>query len=154
MMWQGSPAGARKHTNSAIYFRFCNRATTIRSMSTVEGGVSRGGAHRSGISKGGAGKSGAGKGGGAGRSPPAKQPGARRFFAEPLRDYVLAERGRAVCLLQAGCLAPLRELGIGELAEAGHEVAVSVADADDPLARLVLDQIRDAYDDVIVGDMR
>jgi SAM-dependent methyltransferase len=78
----------------------------------------------------------------------------RRFFAEPLRDHVLAVPGRAVCLLQAGCLAPLRELGIGELAGAGHDVAVSVVDADDPLAQVVLDQIRDAYDDVIVGDMR
>lgn len=113
-------------------------------MSTVEGGVSRGGAHRSGVSRGTAAR----------RKARGEQPDVRRFFAEPLRDYVLAEPGRAVCVLQAGCLAPLRELGIGELAEAGHEVGVSVVDADDSLARVVLDQIRDAYDDVIVGDLR
>jgi SAM-dependent methyltransferase len=144
MNWQRSHAAARKHTNFAIPFRFCNQPTTICSMSTVEGGVSKGGAHRSGVSRSAASKRKAREG----------YPGTRRFFAEPLRDYVLAEPGRLVSLLQAGCLAPLRELGIGELAEAGHEVAVSVVDADDPLTRVVLDQIRDAYDDVIVGDMR
>jgi SAM-dependent methyltransferase len=113
-------------------------------MSTVEGGVSRGGAHRSGVRRGEAAR----------RRARAGHPDAERFFAEPLRDYVLAERGRPVSLLQAGCLAPLRELALGELAEAGHEITVSVADADEPLTRVVLDQISDAYDDVIVGDMR
>jgi SAM-dependent methyltransferase len=113
-------------------------------MSTVEGGVSRGGAHRSGDRRGGAAR----------RRAPAAQPGTARFFAEPLRDYVLAEPGRSICLLQAGCLAPLRELGIGELAETGHDIGVSVVDADHPIARIVLDQVKDAYDDVIVGDMR
>jgi SAM-dependent methyltransferase len=77
-----------------------------------------------------------------------------QFFVEPVRDYVLAGPRRPVCVLQAGCLAPLRELGIGELAEGGLEVTVSVVDADEPTAREVLDQIGDAYDDVIVGDLR
>jgi SAM-dependent methyltransferase len=77
-----------------------------------------------------------------------------QFFAEPVRDYVLAGPRRPVTVLQAGCLAPLRELGIGELAEGGLEVTVSVVDADEPTAREVLDQIADAYDDVIVGDLR
>jgi SAM-dependent methyltransferase len=111
-------------------------------MSTVEGGVSKGGAHRSGVSR------------SAAKRAREGYPGTRRFFAEPLRDYVLAEPGRPVCLLQAGCLAPLRELALGELAEAGHEVGVSVVDADHPIAARVLDQIKDAYDDVITGDMR
>jgi SAM-dependent methyltransferase len=79
---------------------------------------------------------------------------AGRFFAEPLRDYVLAGLGRPVTVLQAGCLAPLRELGISELEEGGYEVSVSVVDADDPCARQVLDQTGGAYDDVIVGDLR
>ena len=76
-----------------------------------------------------------------------------RFFAEPVRDYVLAGLRRPVSILQAGCLAPLRELGIGELAEDGYEVTVSVVDVD-ATAREVLAQTGDAYDDVIVGDLR
>ena len=77
-----------------------------------------------------------------------------RFFAEPVRDYVLATPRRPPSVLQAGCLAPLRELGIGELAEDGHDVMVSVVDVDDPTAREVLDQTSDAYDGVITGDLR
>jgi len=77
-----------------------------------------------------------------------------RFFAEPVRDYVLAGLRRPVSVLQAGCLAPLRELGIGALAEDGFEVTVSVVDADEPAAREVLAQTADAYDGVIVGDLR
>jgi SAM-dependent methyltransferase len=77
-----------------------------------------------------------------------------RFFAEPVRDYVLAGLRRPVGVLQAGCLAPLRELGLGELAEDGFEVTVSVVDADEPTAREVLAQTADAYDGVIVGDLR
>jgi SAM-dependent methyltransferase len=84
--------------------------------------------------------------------------GAGQFFTDPLREYMLARPGRGsrrpVCVLQAGCLAPLRELGLGELAESGYEISVSVVDADHPLARSVLDQIGDTYDNVIVGDLR
>jgi SAM-dependent methyltransferase len=79
---------------------------------------------------------------------------ASRFFAEPVRDCVLTGLGRRISVLQAGCLAPLRELAIGQLEEGGFEVSVSVVDADDPIAREVLEQTRDAYDDVIVGDLR
>ncbi|MCW2933056.1 MAG: methyltransferase type 12 [Actinomycetia bacterium] len=79
---------------------------------------------------------------------------ADRFFASPLRDYAHAALVGRVNVLQAGCLAPLRELGIGELAEAGYEVSVCVVDADDPLTREVLDQTGAAYDEVIVGDLR
>lgn len=77
-----------------------------------------------------------------------------RFFAEPLRDYVLQGLGRPVTVLQAGCLAPLRELGIGELAEGGFEISVTAVDADHPLARRVLQDTGTAYDDVITGDLR
>lgn len=78
----------------------------------------------------------------------------RRFFAEPLREYVLQSLGRPVSLLQAGCLAPLRELGIGQLEEGGFQVSVTAVDSGDPLARQVLRQTRTAYDDVISGDLR
>jgi SAM-dependent methyltransferase len=76
------------------------------------------------------------------------------FFAEPLRDYVLQGLGQPVSLLQAGCLAPLRELGIGQLAEGGFDVSVTAVDADHPLAKKVLQDTGSAYDDVIVGDLR
>jgi SAM-dependent methyltransferase len=89
-----------------------------------------------------------------GDGTPSARASAGRFFAEPLRDFVLAGPGRPVSLLQAGCLAPLRELGISELEEGGFAVSVSVVDADDPLARQVLRQIGGAYDDVFVGDLR
>jgi SAM-dependent methyltransferase len=77
-----------------------------------------------------------------------------RFFADPLREYVRAGSRRPVCVLQAGCLAPLRELELGELTEIGYEITVCVVDDADPVAREVLDQTGDAYDDVIVGDLR
>jgi SAM-dependent methyltransferase len=89
-----------------------------------------------------------------GNGMPRAQADADRFFAEPLRDYVLGACGRPVCVLQAGCLAPLRELAIGDLAERGFDVSVSVADADDPHARAALGQVADAYDDVFIGDLR
>ena len=57
-------------------------------------------------------------------------------------------------MLQAGCLAPLRELGISELAESGFEISVTAVDADQPLARRVLRDTQTAYDDVITGDLR
>src|ERR1700761_1787245 len=79
---------------------------------------------------------------------------ASRFFAEPMRDYVLQCLGRPVSVLQAGCLAPLRELGIGELAERGVEVSVPAVDADQPVANRVLRDTQTAYDDVITGDLR
>jgi len=78
---------------------------------------------------------------------------ANRFFAEPVRDYVQC-LGRPVSVLQAGCLAPLRELGIDELAEGGFEISVTAVDADQPLARRVLRDTQSAYDDVITGDLR
>ena len=77
-----------------------------------------------------------------------------QFFAEPLRDYVFQGLGRPISLLQAGCLAPLRELGIGELTEGGFEISVTAVDDDDPLARRVLRDTHSAYDGVITGDLR
>ena len=62
--------------------------------------------------------------------------------------------GKPVTLLQAGCLAPLRELGIGELVEGGFEISVTAVDADHPLAKRALEDARTGYDDVIVGDLR
>jgi SAM-dependent methyltransferase len=88
------------------------------------------------------------------RGTPGTQPAINRFFAEPLRDYVLQSLGRPVSLLQAGCLAPLRELGIGELTEGGFEISVTAVDDDNPLARRVLRDTQTAYDDVITGDLR
>ncbi len=76
------------------------------------------------------------------------------FFAEPMREYVLQCLGRPVSVLQAGCLAPLRELGIAELTEGGFEISVTALDADQPLARRVLLDTHSAYDDVITGDLR
>jgi SAM-dependent methyltransferase len=79
---------------------------------------------------------------------------ANRFFAEPLRDYVLQCLGRPVSVLQAGCLAPLRELGVGQLTEGGFDVSVTAVDADDPVAKSVLDDTGSAYDSVLTGDLR
>lgn len=76
------------------------------------------------------------------------------FFAQPLRDYVLRELGRPVSVLQAGCLAPLRELGISALEQRGFDVSVTVIDDDTPPARRVLSDIASAYDDVLAGDLR
>ena len=90
----------------------------------------------------------------AGRDLPGTRRSANGFFAEPLREYVLQGPGRPVSLLQAGCLAPLGELRIGELAEDGFDVAVTAVDTDHPLARAVLEGTRTAYDDVFTGDLR
>jgi SAM-dependent methyltransferase len=76
------------------------------------------------------------------------------FFAEPLRDYVSRHADRDVSVLQAGCLAPLPELGIRLLTEDGFRVSVSVADEDTPLTRDVLEDATSSYDDVIIGDLR
>jgi SAM-dependent methyltransferase len=84
---------------------------------------------------------------------PRREP-ANPFFAQPMRDYVLRELGRPVSVLQAGCLAPLRELGIGALEEGGFEVSVTLVDDDTPLARRVLAEVASAYDDVLTGDLR
>lgn len=88
------------------------------------------------------------------RGSPDSHREASRFFAEPVRDYVLQCLGRPVSVLQAGCLAPLRELGIGELASGGFEISVTAVDSDQPLPRRVLRDTQSAYDDVITGDLR
>ena len=88
------------------------------------------------------------------RGSPGNHRAVSRFFAAPVREYVLRSLGRPVSVLQAGCLAPLRELGIGELAEGGFEISVTAVDADQPLARRVLRDTASAYDDVITGDLR
>jgi SAM-dependent methyltransferase len=90
----------------------------------------------------------------AGRGSPGGHRTATRFFAEPVRAYVLQCAGRPVSVLQAGCQAPLGELGIRELADGGFKVSVTAVDADQPLARRVLGDTRSAYDDVITGDLR
>ncbi len=88
------------------------------------------------------------------RGSPDSQRTASRFFAEPMREYVLQCLGRPVSVLQAGCLAPLGELGIDELAQGGFKVLVTAVDGDQPLARQVLLATHGAYDDVITGDLR
>jgi SAM-dependent methyltransferase len=88
------------------------------------------------------------------RGAPDTQSKVNRFFAEPLRDYMLACLGRPISLLQAGSLAPLRELNIAGLAEGGFEISVSVVDDDNPVARRALEEAHSAYDDVITGDLR
>lgn len=90
----------------------------------------------------------------AGRDSPGTDVKTNGFFAEPLHDYTVRCLGGPVTLLQAGCLAPLRELGIGELAEDGFEISVTAVDADHPLAKRALDDARTGYADVIVGDLR
>jgi SAM-dependent methyltransferase len=88
------------------------------------------------------------------RGAPGSQRSDSRFFAEPVREYALQCTERRMNVLQAGCLAPLRELGLGDLAEGVLDVCVTVVDADQPLARRVLEETRSAYDDVITGDLR
>ncbi|HVT66699.1 MAG TPA: methyltransferase domain-containing protein [Trebonia sp.] len=87
------------------------------------------------------------------RGSPDRQKTAR-FFAEPVRDYVLQGLGRPVSVLQAGCLAPLRELALSELAEGGFDISVTAVDVDEPLAMRVLRDTQSAYDNVITGDLR
>jgi hypothetical protein len=83
------------------------------------------------------------------------QEAANAFFADPLSTYV-TQGGREdpVNVLQAGCLAPLRELGIRGLADKGFRISVTVADEDTPLTRQVLDTTSETYDGVITGDLR
>src|ERR1700733_10528582 len=88
------------------------------------------------------------------RGTPGTQATINQFFAEPLRDYALQSLGRPISLLQAGCLAPLRELGIADLTEGGFEISATAVDDDNPLARRVLRDTQSAYDDVITGDLR
>ena len=88
------------------------------------------------------------------RGSPGSHRAASRFFAEPVRDYVLQRLGQPVTVLQAGCLAPLGELALDELARGGFTVAVTAVDTDQPLAVRVLEGNRDAYEDVITGDLR
>jgi SAM-dependent methyltransferase len=88
------------------------------------------------------------------RGMPGSHRTATRFFAEPVRDYVLQRLGNPISVLQAGCLAPLRELALDELAEGGFDVSVTAVDSDHPLARRVLRDTESAYDDVITGDLR
>jgi SAM-dependent methyltransferase len=88
------------------------------------------------------------------RGMPGSHRTAARFFAEPVRDYVLQRLGQPISVLQAGCLAPLRELALDELAEGGFDVSVTAVDSDHPLARRVLRDTESAYDDVITGDLR
>src|ERR1700735_3374737 len=87
------------------------------------------------------------------RGAPDTQRKIARFLPEPLRDYVLACLGRPVSLLQAGSLAPLRELGLAELAEGGFEISVSVGDDDNPVAPEALRGARSPYDGVITGGL-
>ena len=75
----------------------------------------------------------------AGRDSPGTDVETNGFFAEPLHDYMVRCLGGPVTLLQAGCLAPLRELGIGELAEDGFEISVTAVDADHPLTKRALE---------------
>jgi SAM-dependent methyltransferase len=77
-----------------------------------------------------------------------------RFFADPLRDYARQRLGQPVSVLQAGCLAPTRELGIRQLTEGGFDISVTALDADDPLPQSVLRDTGAGYSDVIVGDLR
>ena len=88
------------------------------------------------------------------RETPRRDVAASRFFAEPMRDYVLQCLGRPVSVLQAGCLAPMQDLGIGELTDDGFEISVTVVDADHPLARRALRDTESAHDHVITGDPR
>jgi SAM-dependent methyltransferase len=88
------------------------------------------------------------------RGKPGSQHAASRFFAEPVRDYVLQRLGQPISVLQAGCLAPLRELALDELAEGGFDVSVTAVDSNEPLPTRVLSGTASAYDDVITGDLR
>jgi SAM-dependent methyltransferase len=76
------------------------------------------------------------------------------FFAGPLREYVLQGLGRPIGVLQAGCVASLGDLGVGQLEEGGFEVSVTVVDDDTPLTKTILHETDTAYDDVLTGDLR
>ncbi|HEY1704942.1 MAG TPA: methyltransferase domain-containing protein [Trebonia sp.] len=99
---------------------------------------------------------------------------AHPFFADALRDHVMQQQGiqhhvtpdraarngasqnggEPVAILQAGCLAPMRELGVSALKRDGFDISVTVADEDTPLTRKVLGATREFYDDVVTGDLR
>lgn len=99
---------------------------------------------------------------------------AHPFFADALRDHVMQQHGiqhhvtqdraarngasqnggEPVAILQAGCLAPMRELGVSALKRDGFDLSVTVADEDTPLTRKVLGATREFYDDVVTGDLR
>ena len=96
----------------------------------------------------------------AGPDSPGTQRTTNGFFAEPPRDYMLRCLGRPITLLQAGCLAPLRELGIGELTDCGFEVSVTAVDADHPaiivgaitcaaISRLTRGRFGDSHDELL-----
>jgi SAM-dependent methyltransferase len=82
------------------------------------------------------------------------QDSAHPFFANALGDYASQAAADRISVLQAGCLAPLPELGIAKLAGSGVRVSVTVADEDTPLTRQVLDATGQTYEHVITGDLR
>jgi SAM-dependent methyltransferase len=82
----------------------------------------------------------------AGRS--AAPAGVRPFFADPVREYVQQVNGRPIAVLRAGCLTPVHELGLDELASSGAEFTITTADTDDPAVRRVAD------DETLLGDLR
>lgn len=88
------------------------------------------------------------------RGTPDSQQTVARFFAEPVRDYVQQHKDEPISVLQAGCLAPLRELDLGDLPKGDFDISITAVDADQPLARQVLHDTRGSYDDVITGDLR
>jgi SAM-dependent methyltransferase len=120
-------------------------------MTTVGGGAHRGGAHRIGAH---GSRAHGSEAPASARERDSQEGVSSGVFAATLREWAHAGPGRPVCVLQAGCLAPVRELGLRELAESGHEVSVSMVDGDQPPVQAVLKQVRDAYDDVMVGDLR
>ena len=79
---------------------------------------------------------------------------ASKFFATAVHDYALQHAGQPVSVLQAGCLAPLRELGLSDLDDDGYRVSVAAVDSDQPLSRRVLQDTESAYDEVFTGDLR
>ena len=88
-----------------------------------------------------------------GDGTPSARVRAGRFFAEPMRDYVLpawtAGQRAPGGLPGAAARARHRRTGRGRLRDLGTAV-----DGDEPLARQVLLRRASAYDDVITGDLR
>jgi hypothetical protein len=70
------------------------------------------------------------------------------------QDRTAQNESEPVAILQAGCLAPVRELGVSALKRDGFDISVTVADEDIPLTRKVLGATREFYDDVVTGDLR
>lgn len=75
-------------------------------------------------------------------------------FAQFVREYCQQDPGRPVAILQAGCPAALRELGIDELRARGLEISVTAVDDDNQAARTALEHASGLLDDTIVGDLR